>query len=195
MYFCNSFSSSKLHDGRNHEQFQCPLYLQHLWCFIAVVFQSLSHVRFFAIPWTAACQASLSLTISWSLLQFRSVELVMPSNHLRVIFYDQLFSLSFISKIPPREVGSYTLSIFAAAQGSLVELTPQYIYPVFLSIDPGLFPALCSEEQLSCPDCSWICFLGILWVDSTPPIAWPSVPHLRGSASKCPGWSCGSAQL
>ena len=39
-------------------------------------------VRLFATPWTAACQASLSLTISWSLPKFMSIELVMPSNHL-----------------------------------------------------------------------------------------------------------------
>ena len=36
----------------------------------------------FATPWTAACQASLSFTISWSLLKFMSSELEMPSNHL-----------------------------------------------------------------------------------------------------------------
>ena len=35
-----------------------------------------------AAPWTAACQASLSFTISHTLLKFRSIELVMPSNHL-----------------------------------------------------------------------------------------------------------------
>ena len=33
-------------------------------------------------PWTAACQASLSITNSWSLLKLKSIELVMPSNHL-----------------------------------------------------------------------------------------------------------------
>ena len=33
-------------------------------------------------PWTAACQASLSFTISWSLLKLMAIELVMPSNHL-----------------------------------------------------------------------------------------------------------------
>ena len=33
-------------------------------------------------PWTAACQASLSITNSWSLLKLMSIELVMPSNHL-----------------------------------------------------------------------------------------------------------------
>ena len=44
--------------------------------------QSLSHVRLFATPWTAACQASLSITNSQSLLKLISIKLLMPSNHL-----------------------------------------------------------------------------------------------------------------
>ena len=44
--------------------------------------QSLSHVRLFATLWTAAHQASLSITNSWSLLELMSFVLVMPSNHL-----------------------------------------------------------------------------------------------------------------
>ena len=44
--------------------------------------QSLSRVRLFATPWTAAHQASLSITNSWSLLKLTSTELVMPSNYL-----------------------------------------------------------------------------------------------------------------
>ena len=44
--------------------------------------QLLSRVRLFATPWTAASQASLSITNSWSLLKLISVELVMPFNHL-----------------------------------------------------------------------------------------------------------------
>ena len=44
--------------------------------------QLLSHVQLFAIPWAAACQASLSITDSWSLLKLMSIESVMPSNHL-----------------------------------------------------------------------------------------------------------------
>ena len=44
--------------------------------------QSLSHVQFFATPWTAACQASLSITNYQSLLKLMSIESVMPSNHL-----------------------------------------------------------------------------------------------------------------
>ena len=43
---------------------------------------SLSHVQLFAIPRTAAHQASLSITNSWSLLKLRSIESVMPSNYL-----------------------------------------------------------------------------------------------------------------
>ena len=44
--------------------------------------QLLCHVRLFATPWTAARQASLSITNSRSLLKLMSIELVMPSNHL-----------------------------------------------------------------------------------------------------------------
>ena len=43
---------------------------------------SLSHVHLFTTPWTAARQASLSFTISWSLVKRMSNESVMPSNHL-----------------------------------------------------------------------------------------------------------------
>ena len=46
--------------------------------------QSLSHVRLCVTLWTAALQASLSITNSWSLLTLMSIELVMPSNHLIV---------------------------------------------------------------------------------------------------------------
>ena len=44
--------------------------------------QSLSRVQLFVTPWTAACQATLSITNSRSLLKLTSIELVMPSNHL-----------------------------------------------------------------------------------------------------------------
>ena len=47
-----------------------------------VIVQSPSHVQLFATPLTAARQASLSLTISWSLPEFMSIASVMPSSHL-----------------------------------------------------------------------------------------------------------------
>ena len=49
---------------------------------VLVVVQSLSRVRLFVTPWTAARQASLSITNSWSLLKLMSIESVMPYNHL-----------------------------------------------------------------------------------------------------------------
>ena len=52
--------------------------------FLLIYFQfsQFSQVRLFVTPWTVACQASLTITNSWSLLKFMSTELVMPSNHL-----------------------------------------------------------------------------------------------------------------
>ena len=50
------------------------------------VVQLLSCVQFFETPWTAAHQASLSFTISWSLFKLMSIESVMPSNHLISLF-------------------------------------------------------------------------------------------------------------
>ena len=47
-----------------------------------VIFQPLSGIHLFVIPWTAACRAPLSFTISWSLLRFMSIESVLLSNHL-----------------------------------------------------------------------------------------------------------------
>ena len=44
--------------------------------------QSLSHVQLFVTPWTAACQASLSISNPQSLLKLMSIKSVMPSNHL-----------------------------------------------------------------------------------------------------------------
>ena len=51
-------------------------------CIIYIPVQSLSHIRLFVTPWTAARQASLSITNSQSLPKLMSVESVMPSNHL-----------------------------------------------------------------------------------------------------------------
>ena len=50
--------------------------------FLGSIVELLSRVRLFVTPWTAACQASLSITNSWSLHKFMSIESVMPSNHL-----------------------------------------------------------------------------------------------------------------
>ena len=60
--------------------------------------QLLSHVWLFATPWTAACQASLSITSSQSLLKLMSIESMMPSNHL-ILYRPLLLLPSIVSSI------------------------------------------------------------------------------------------------
>ena len=60
--------------------------------------QLLSHVRLFVTAWTAAHQASLSITNSQSLIKLMSTESVMPSNHL-ILFCPLLLPLSIFPSI------------------------------------------------------------------------------------------------
>ena len=78
------FSGSKITDDGNfsHENERCLLLGREAMANLSSVQLSLSHVQLFATPWTAACQASLSMNNSWSLLKLMSIKLVMPSNHL-----------------------------------------------------------------------------------------------------------------
>jgi len=73
-----------------------------------VVVQWLSHVWLFVTPWTTARQASLSFTVSWSLLKLVSIESVMPSNHL--ILCRPLFLL--LSVFPSLRVFSNELALY-----------------------------------------------------------------------------------
>ena len=65
--------------------------------YVAIV-QSLSCVQLFATPWTVACQASLSFTISQSLLKLMCIESMMPSNHL-ILCYPLLLLPSIFPSI------------------------------------------------------------------------------------------------
>ena len=78
---------------------------------ILSLFQLLSHVRLFATPWTAACQASMSNTYSQSVLKLMSVESVTPSNHLILVVP---FS-SYLQSFPAP--GSFPMSWFFASGG------------------------------------------------------------------------------
>ena len=75
----------------------------------------LTCVWLFATPWTAACQASLSITNSPSLLKLMSIELVMPSNHL--IFCHPLFSFR-LQSFPAS--GSFEMSQFFPSGGQSI---------------------------------------------------------------------------
>ena len=72
--------------------------------------QSLSCVRLFATPWTAARQASLSITNSWSLLRLMSIELVMPSSQLilccPLLLLPSILPLKIFTKGEPQSVDS-----------------------------------------------------------------------------------------
>ena len=76
--------------------------------------QSLSRVQLFATPWTAACQAPLSFTISWSLLKLMSIESVIPSNHLILCH-----PLLLLPSIFPRS-GSFPMSQLFASGGQSI---------------------------------------------------------------------------
>ena len=80
-----SYGNSILIFLRNHHTVfhdSCTLYIS-ISGLLSLV-QSLSHVQLFATLWTAARQASLSITDTRSLLKLMSVESVMPSNHLNL---------------------------------------------------------------------------------------------------------------
>ena len=64
----------------------------------SILVQLLSHVWLFATPWTAACQASLSITNSQSSLRLTSIESVMPSSHL-ILCHPLLLLPSIFSSI------------------------------------------------------------------------------------------------
>ena len=89
-----------------------------------VVFQSLSRVWLFVTPWTAARQASLSFTTSWSLLNLMSAELVIPSNHL--ILCHPLFLL---------------LSIFSSIRVFSNEMAPHIKWPKYWSLSFSISPS------------------------------------------------------
>ena len=76
--------------------------------------QSLGCVQLFASPWTAALQASLPITNSWSLLKLMSIESVMPSNHL-ILSRPLLLSPSIFSAS-----GSFPMSQFFASGGQTI---------------------------------------------------------------------------
>ena len=87
--------------------------------FFFLVFQNssvqlLSHVRFFVTPWTAARQASLSITNSQSLLKLISVESVMPSNHLILVIPFSSCLEYFLAS------GSFPMSQFFASAGQSI---------------------------------------------------------------------------
>ena len=84
--------------------------------------QLFSHVRLFATPWTAAREASLSITNSWSLPKLMSIESVMPSNHL-ILCHPLL--------LPPSVFTS--IRVFSS-ESALCIRWPKYVFTLALSL-------------------------------------------------------------
>ena len=94
----------------------------HYFCFSSV--QSLSHVQLFVTPWTAAHQASMSITNSRSLLKLRSIKSMIPSNHLILCH-----PLLLLPPIPP--------SIRVFSNESLLRIRWPKYWSFSLSISPS----------------------------------------------------------
>ena len=109
---------------------------------------SLSHVRLFVTPWTAACQASLSITNSWSLLKLMSIELVIPPNHL--VLCCRLFLLPLI--FPSIRVFSNE-SVLHSSWSFSFSISPSNEYSGLISFRIGLAGSSCSprDSQESSP--------------------------------------------
>ena len=96
--------------------------------FVVVVVQTLIHVWLFGLPWTAASQPPLSLTISQSSPKFMSIELVMPSNYL-ILCHTLLLPLIFSSiKVFSNELA---LSIGGLSIGASASDLPMSIWGWF----------------------------------------------------------------
>ena len=103
----------------------------NVWKFV-VVLQLLSHVQVYVTPWTAAHQASLFLTSSWSLLKLMSIESVMPSNHLPFSSCLQPFPASR-SFLMSQLFASGGQSIGASVPASVLPMNIQGWFPLGLT--------------------------------------------------------------
>ena len=145
-----TINSSKWITFSPRHQHLLPKWL-HLASFVviaaAVVVQSLSHV--FAAPWTAARQASLSFTISWSLLRLTSIESMMPSNHLILCCPLLVLPSIFPSiRVSFSESALQISSIRASVSASVLPMSIQGWFPLGLT---GLISCYPRDSQESSP--------------------------------------------
>ena len=104
--------------------------------------QSISRVQLFAIPWTAACQASLSITNSWSLLKLMSIESVMPSNHL-ILCHPLLLPPSVFPSIKVFSNESILCIRWPRYQSFSFSISPSNEHPGLISFRKKFLPVNC----------------------------------------------------
>ena len=178
--------------------------------------QSLSCVRLFVTPWTAACQASLSITSSPSLLKLMSIESVMPSNHLilchplllmpSIFPIIRVFSSESVLRIRWPKYWSFSFSISPSSEYSglisfrmdwLALLTVQGLSRVFSSTTVhkhqffGAQVSLWSNNHI----------LSLLHLPNPPPTDWcllggaPPAPRPTASLESVPSRLCSNRQV
>ena len=108
--------------------------------------QSLSHVRLFVTPWTAACQASLSITNSRSLLILMSIEWTMPFNHL--ILCRPLLLPSILPSIGVFSNGSFLCISWPKYWSFSLSISPSNEYSRLISFRVDWLDLLAVEETL-----------------------------------------------
>jgi len=119
-----------------------------------IVVQLLNHVQLFVTPWTAAHKASLSFTISWSLLKLMSIESVMPSNRLILChplpFLASVFpSIRVFSNESALHIRSPKYLAGASATSSVLPMNIQHWFPLgltsLISLQSGGLPRVFSN--------------------------------------------------
>ena len=123
------------------------LFIQFSWV------QLLSHVRLFVTPWTAAYQASLSITNSRSSLRFTSIESVIPSSHLILCCFLLLQSFPASGSFPRSQFfASGGQSIGASASASVHPMNIQDWFPLgltgLISLQSKGLSRLCSNTTV-----------------------------------------------
>ena len=129
----------------------CLKKITFTWVFIVSLVQLLSRVRLFVTPWTAACQASLSINNSQSLPKPMSIESVMPCNHLIVCRPLLLCPQSFPSSgsFPMTQLfASDAQSIRVSASTSVLPMNIQDWFPLDGQVG---FPCSSRDSQVSSP--------------------------------------------
>ena len=113
--------------------------------FVFAVVQSLSRVWLFATPWSAARQAPLPSTISWSLFKFISIESVMPSNHL-ILCHPLLLLPSVFSSIRVFSSESALCIRWPSYWSFSFSISPSSEYSGLISFRIDWFDLLLSKE-------------------------------------------------
>ena len=110
-------------------------------------FNSVSHIQLFVTPWTAAHQAYLPITNSWSLLKLMSVELIRPSKHL-ILCHPLLLPPSIFLSIRVFSSESVLLIRWPKYWSFSFSISPSNEYSGQLSFRIDLFDLLPVQETL-----------------------------------------------